>query len=74
MVGIPAAKERMKDYPHQLSGGKRQRVMIAMSVSSGPQLFLNPLHPYTVGLLKSIPGRDRAVQNPGTTRLADRFL
>lgn len=130
MVGIPAAKERMKDYPHQLSGGMRQRVMIAMAVSSEPriliadepttaldvtiqaqilelmrdlnkrmktsillithdmgvisetaddvavmyagrvieyasvrELFLNPLHPYTVGLLKSIPRVDRETED-----------
>src|SRR5690606_11299375 len=33
MVGIPAAKNRLDDYPHQFSGGMRQRVMIAMAMS-----------------------------------------
>ncbi len=40
MVGIPKAKERLGDYPHQFSGGMRQRVMIAMSLSCLPQLLI----------------------------------
>lgn len=126
MVGIPNAKERLKDYPHQYSGGMRQRVMIAMALSCNPQvliadepttaldvtiqaqitdlvkrlrdnlgmaiiwithdlgiiaglaqrvivmyggfiieeaevkeLYANPRHPYTIGLLRSLPRLDR---------------
>lgn len=40
MVGIPSAKERLKDYPHQFSGGMRQRVMIAMALSCEPELLI----------------------------------
>jgi oligopeptide transport system ATP-binding protein len=127
MVNIPVAETHLDDYPHQFSGGMRQRVMIAMGLSCSPQLliadepttaldvtiqaqivdivkrlkrelgmaiiwithdlgviagladrinvmyagyvvetapnreiFANPLHPYTLGLLGSIPRLDEA--------------
>ncbi|MBM4434595.1 MAG: ABC transporter ATP-binding protein [Chloroflexi bacterium] len=40
LVGIPSAKKRLDDYPHQFSGGMRQRVMIAMALSCNPKLIL----------------------------------
>ena len=40
MVGIPDAEERLDDYPHQFSGGMRQRVMIAMALSTNPSLLI----------------------------------
>jgi len=39
-VGIPRARERMKDYPHQFSGGMKQRVMIAAALSCNPEILI----------------------------------
>ena len=40
LVGIPAAEQRVNSYPHQFSGGMRQRAMIAIALASNPQLLL----------------------------------
>jgi len=40
LVGIPAANQRLDDYPHQFSGGMRQRAMVAMALSCNPKLLI----------------------------------
>jgi oligopeptide transport system ATP-binding protein len=44
LVGIPSAKDRVDDYPHQFSGGMRQRVMIAMASLATPS-YSSPMSP-----------------------------
>ena len=40
MVGIPSPEKRLDDYPHQFSGGMRQRVVSAMAIACAPRLLI----------------------------------
>jgi oligopeptide transport system ATP-binding protein len=40
LVGIPKARDRLRSYPHEFSGGMRQRAMIAMALACGPQIMI----------------------------------
>src|SRR3569623_2892847 len=63
-VGIPAAASRLDDYPHQMSGGMNQRVMIAMAISCTPRLLIAdeptpaldvPIQAQILDLLRDLP-------------------
>ena len=68
LVGIPGAKDRLDNYPHQFSGGMRQRAMIAMGLSCEPKLLIADepttaldvtIQAQIIDLVKKTPGRTR---------------
>ena len=70
-VRIPGAEKRLDDYPHQLSGGMRQRVMIAMALANGPRLLIadEPTTALDVTIQAQILALVRALQKETGTAL-----
>ena len=68
-VGISAPEKRLKEYPHQLSGGMRQRVMIAMAVSCAPKLLIadEPTTALDVTIQAQIIGLLKEIQKANNT-------
>ena len=72
MVGIPEARHRLDEYPHQFSGGMRQRVMIAMGLSCGPKLLL--ADEPTTALDVTIQAQVLEIMKDATTKLGTALI
>ena len=65
LVGIPNAKERMKQYPHQFSGGQRQRIVIAIALACNPDVLI--ADEPTTALDVTLQAQIRAFKRTATT-------
>ena len=71
MVGIPEAEKRLKSYPHEFSGGMRQRVIIAMAIACNPKLIIadEPTTALDVSIQKEIMREFRAINREYQTAI-----
>jgi peptide/nickel transport system ATP-binding protein len=70
-VGVPSPQERVRNFPHELSGGMRQRAMIAMALSCGPKLLIadEPTTALDVSIQAQILDLMRALQHESGTSM-----